>query len=307
MHIGRSLLVSEVFFSLKEDEAAQLQAIDKLMNMGYEALEVGAFSSSDNRKALNALASKHDCRIVYWTIPTMTAEALSLSTLDEGLRLRTVERLKTLIGEAAEAGATLVGIPSGADPGKAARTQATENLLTSLLALKDHLSNYPQIRLLIEPLDREVHKRQLIGPMEETVSLVRRAREGGIPLYICYDSAHEALGEADIVRSFELAAPYMAQFHLCNAVLDKSSLLYGDYHLPVGLAPRFETTGYLTVDAGARVLRKALELFKDSDVQLTCAIEIRSTGENGAPIDGFKTEVIARNYYDQALACAQEG
>ncbi len=301
MEILKSLLISEVFFPLRADEGAQLDAIERVLDGGfYGRVEVGALASPENRRRLRGIVRAHGAKLTLWTIPTMTAEGLSLSTPDAALRARTVARLKTLAMEAAECGAELIGIPSGADVGPALRGDATRYLCDSLAALRDEMAACPDAALLIEPLDREVHKRQLIGPMEEAVALTQAVRAAGVPLYICWDSAHEALGGADLLRSFALAAPYMAQFHLCNAVLDPASPLYGDYHLPVGKAPGFESAGYLTLDTAAGLLRAAGEQNGRSGRQLSVTVEIR-TPEDG---DGFATEALVRSFLQAAFARA---
>lgn len=301
MEILKSLLISEVFFPLRADEGAQLDAIARVLDSGfYGRVEVGALASPENRRRLRALVESHGAKLTLWTIPTMTAEGLSLSTPDAALRAHTVARLRTLVDEAAECGAELIGIPSGADVGPALREDAKRYLCDSLAALQAQMAGCPDAALLIEPLDREVHKRQLIGPMEEAVALTQAVRAAGVPLYICWDSAHEALGGADLLRSFALAAPYMAQFHLCNAVLDPASPLYGDYHLPVGAAPGYESAGYLTLQTAAELLRAAREHGGSSGRQLSVTVEIR-TPEDG---DGFATEAVVRDFLQAAFARA---
>ena len=302
MEIQKSLLVSEVFFPLREREDAQLDAIARALDTGfYGRVEVGALASAENRRRLRELVRAHGAELTVWTIPTMTAENLSLSSPDAALRRHTLLRLRTLIDEAASCGAGLIGIPSGADPGPALRPEATKYLADSLCSLREKLSEYPDAALLIEPLDREVHKRQLIGPMEEAVGLVKGVRAAGVPLYICWDSAHEALGGADLQASFALAAPYMAQFHLCNAVLDPASALYGDYHLPVGKAPDYAAEGYLTLDVAAQVLRTAEALGGAPGRQLSVTVEIRTQPDG----DGFETEALVRAFLQAAFARAQ--
>ena len=304
MEVVKSLLVSEVFFPLFEREDAQLDAVARALDTGfYGRIEVGALGSAANRRRLRDLAKARGAELTVWTIPTMTAEKLSLSSPDAALRRHTVERLRTLVGEAAACGAELIGIPSGADPGPALRRDATRYLADSLLSLKEKLAEHPGVALLIEPLDREVHKRQLIGPMEEAVELVKAVRAAGVPLFICWDSAHEALGGADLLTSFALAAPYMAQFHLCNAVLDPASALYGDYHLPVGEAPEFASDGYLTLDVAAQVLRAAQALGAAQPQEdgpgsrLSVTLEVRTQPDG----DGFETEALVRAFLQAAF------
>ena len=99
--------------------------------------------------------------------------------------------------------------------------------------------------MTLEPLDRYAFKKQLIGPMDEAVQWFLPLHAAYPNFYLHWDSAHVALDGTDLLRSLDWAGPYIAQFHLCNAILDIQHPCYGDLHMDVGTAPGFETEGFL--------------------------------------------------------------
>lgn len=305
MEILKSLVAGEAFSPLVKDTSAWLDAIERALDTGfYSRIETCNINEAAHRARTRRMMEAHGAALTYWTIPAMTAEGLCLSSMDKSMRDRTVKRISDMIGEAVECGAEYIGIPSGSDPGAAHREDATKHLIDSICQLNDVMARYPNTALLIEPLDREVHKRQLIGPIEEAVALCQKVRAEGVPFYICWDGAHEALGGANLERSFATAAPYMAQFHLCNAVLNPQSPLYGDYHMPVSLKRDAADESYLTMEVAAQILRQAQALNGASGRQLSVALEIR-TKDGG---DGAQTEALIREFLTRAfdLAASKE-
>lgn len=294
--IEKSLLISEVFFPLGQEENLWLEAAQKVLEIGYyQRLEVAAVKEAANRRLLRRMTRDAGVALTYWTIPTMTQEGLGLSSPDKALRLRTLQRLRQLLEEGAECGAALIGIPSGPDSGPGHREESTRWLTESILTLKPSLDALPGIALLMEPLDREVHKKQLIGPIEEAAALAASLRKEGVPFYLCWDSAHEALGGADLLQSYALAAPYLGQFHLCNAVTVPGQPLYGDFHLPPGPPPDFSSSGYLTLPLATALLKQAKALAGQTDRPLSVTLEARTQpGQNVWQTEGLVRAFLTR-------------
>ena len=77
------------------------------------------------------------------------------------------------------------------------------------------------------------------------------------------------------MQSLEYAAPYTAQIHLCNAILDRLHPCYGDLHMECGTAPDFENEGFLTPKLGAEIIRRFAAADKPEGVErFTVSIEV---------------------------------
>lgn len=92
------------------------------------------------------------------------------------------------------------------------------------------------IDALLEPFDRTIDKKFLLGPIDECVqflgSLSKEINNIGIEL----DFAHLPLMGEDFEASILKTAPYLKRVHLGNCVLrNKNNPLYGDQHPPIGI------------------------------------------------------------------------
>jgi sugar phosphate isomerase/epimerase len=92
------------------------------------------------------------------------------------------------------------------------------------------------INALLEPFDRDIDKKFLLGPINECVdfldSLSSEVKNIGIEL----DFAHLPLIGDDFQYSIYKTAHYLKRVHLGNCVLkNKKSPLYGDHHPPIGI------------------------------------------------------------------------
>lgn len=149
--------------------------------------------------------------------------------------------------------------------------------MDSCLEISEFARQYENLYLIIEPLDRFVHKKQLLGPIKEVVEWFAALKKDASNFYIHWDSAHEKLGGADLLESLRLSAPFLAQFHICNCVTEEGHPYRGDFHMDVGQAPDFKTWGYLTPEVGAEMLREAASFDPiDGVPRMTCALEVRS-------------------------------
>ena len=107
---------------------------------------------------------------------------------------------------------------------------------------------------LMESMDREAHKKHIIGPTTEAVAFIHQVRETVPEFYFNLDAAHIKLLKEDPLDALSTALGVMSQIHLSNCVDDPTSPLFGDNHMPFG-AP-----GFLTHDFIAVLFKKALDL-----------------------------------------------
>ena len=268
----------EVFMPIADDEKIMTDILDEIAEIDfYKGVELGMFFQPQYRKKVRRIVEQKQYQLTQWGTPYLLRNKLNLSSLDAALRKKSVEYAIELVKLIAETGATNYGLPSGDYPGDEKKEQAKEVLFDSLSAIHEEVSKYEGMHIVLEPLDRYAYKKQLIGPMPEVAEWFKALQKANPNIYIHWDSAHEVLGEIDLIESVNLARPYLAQFHLCNCIADKGHPCFGDLHMDVGAPPDFKTWGFLTPEVGARILREVASFDTTPGIKNTyCALEVRS-------------------------------
>jgi sugar phosphate isomerase/epimerase len=170
-----------------------------------------------------------------------------------------------------ELGVSVFGVAGGPDPGPDGRTEETAQFRRSLLELGEAAEAMGDVVVGVEPMDREAHKRCLIGPTREAVRLLAAVREHYPGVAVSWDSAHTALNGEDLFESLSTCGDLVAQIHLSNAVLDPASADYGDQHMAIG-AP-----GFLTADTIRAILSHCRRARGPSAGTLNVAVEVRTS------------------------------
>lgn len=285
-----SVLVNQIFSATLFDPSLAGDVVNRLCDLGYyRKIETGSVPHKPSMQVIRDRHEKDGVRFMQWVTQNLADEGLNISALDSALRDKSVARVIDLVKLAHESGAQDIGILGGIDPGPDKRSEATKLLQDSLSRI-GQTAQQLNMRILLEPLDRFAHKKQLIGPSGEALSLIKALQP--LPVYIAWDSAHVALNEEDLHESIQLGDRFTAQGHLANAVLDKNDPLYGDHHMMFG-AP-----GFLTDDTAAAIVKTFTQLTPPDDVPLTIAVEV-----NMPTIDeGWLVEQDARKFLQKALA-----
>lgn len=270
----------EIFMPYRGDDKRMIDVLRKAVALDfYKGVELGVFFDPTDRRTVRGILEENKLNGTTFVTPYVKDQKLSLADLDEGRRRKAVDLVKGLADFAAETGYTNFGVPSGDDPGRLMRGFAKNVLAESIEEIAGHCKQLG-LNLTIEPLDRYAFKKQLIGPMEETAQWIAPLHKTCPNFYIHWDSAHEALGQTDLMRSIEWASPYIAQFHLCNAILDPGHPCYGDLHMDVGTAPDFVTEGFLSPAVGAEILKKIASYDKPAGVK-TVYVSVEVLGHPG--------------------------
>jgi len=274
----RSCHVFETFMPLQSNETMMVDTLEGLAKIDfYQAIETGFFFAAENQHRVREYCAASGWELTMWATPALLAEQLNLSALDDQLREKSVSRTIELLDQAVACGANKVGLPSGDYPGDDLCETAKSALYDSMQRISTVLKSHPDMQILLEPLDRYAHKKQLIGPMAEAMEWFAPLHAECSNIFIHWDSAHEALGGIDLIESLRLAKPYLSQFHLCNAVLDPGHPMYGDWHMDIGQAPEYQSPGYLTPELGARVLGEVASWEVTKGCKATyVALEMRS-------------------------------
>jgi sugar phosphate isomerase/epimerase len=174
-----------------------------------------------------------------------------------------VEELRDCFHFARDAGAFAVMVSSGPRPDREADDPACLACLAdSLQAL--HQAE-PALEILLEPGDRDVEYRHLLGPARMSADFAKTLVQTGLPLGLIFDISHSAqLGE-DPYEAWETVKPYCRHVHLANCVLVKGSPIYGDKHpffgVKDGVYSHDDARKFLSVlEAAPEPLRVTLEM-----------------------------------------------
>jgi hydroxypyruvate isomerase len=270
------LMMAESHFAYYGQKGVIADAVSRIAAEGFfKNVEIADIPDKNDRKQIANSVHEGQLRVTQWMTMILVNEGLNLSSTNETLRRKSAARIKEQLGPAVECGASYISVLSGPDPGSAMRKQATEQLYTSLCELCQTAGSY-SVGVLIEPLDREAHKKGFIGPTDEAANLIERVKHAFTNIGVCWDSSHAALNGEDIFDSIAKIKPHIVQMHLANPVLDKGRSDFGDYHIPIG------EPGYLTIDRIAEIYKRAIDIGLFIKSKPPVAIEVR-TPKGGDP------------------------
>ncbi|ELK6655998.1 TIM barrel protein [Citrobacter freundii] len=291
MTFAPSLLISELFFPVADRYSEVMNLVDFAADTGfYKTVEMGLFQDPIQCCHLRSTVEGHRLKLTQWATFIINNEELSPASLVPAQRRHAQQRLLQLIDLAADSGASTLALTSGSDPGVDSREAAKAALTDTIQAMCEHASQYSGMNIVIEHLDRYAHKRQLLGPVDETVQWITAMRRHVDNLYLGWDAAHAALNGEHLPTSLRCACGVMKNLHLSNAILDPSSADYGDHHMSFG------RPGFLTLEYAVGLIHSAL---RDSNVDsvVNIAVEMRS----GSQETMFANELAARQFLSQVI------
>lgn len=282
------LLLCETHFAFRKEKGIISDAVARIADEGFfGAISIADVENKAGRNSIRKTVEAHDVALSQWTSMVLGDEELDLCSMDTRHRTRSVARITELIDQAAECGVRNLGLLSGPDPGEELRAQATASMFESLSELCDVISTYPGMRLMLEPLDQDIHKKGLIGPTTEAVALVGHVQESFPAAGLCLDTGHAVLLGEDPVNSLELMGPHILEIHFSNPVLDRNDPTFGDMHGPPG------PPGVLDVADFARVLSKGIETGIVTKGRPIVSVEVRTTagGDPWETVELCKTTI----------------
>ena len=212
---------------------------ETLSDSSFSILDITHAKDPDARRECVALLRDSGIRVAFSGNPPLAFGGFNLSSTEVSVRDLAVKRAKQLIDEAIAAGAEIAYFISGPDPGPDSRKRAYESLLDSMVCLCSYASDHSAGKRLvvgIEPGDRSVQHKQLLGPTEDAVWLAREIRRDHGNFGLVIDQSHiQQLGETPQAVIAQ-CAPFTHHFHLANAVVDDlAHPLYGDQHPAFGI------------------------------------------------------------------------
>jgi sugar phosphate isomerase/epimerase len=273
------LMISQTWPNSRERPGRTLEVIElTLKGEFFQALQTVEIPYADERRRVAGLLEAERLPLTYCITRVLNENGLNLSDLDEGNRRKSYEKAIRCLDDAREAGAVGMSFVSGAappDPRK--RAEALVQLTDSLVHICRAARAEPVLKIVIEPLDFEAHKKATLGSIKEAIGICQAVEQEGLDLWLCLDMAHMLLNGEDPVESLAVAKAYVAEFHFCNCVLDPSHQLFGDWHLPFG------PPGVVDVDSIANIMQRlvAINFFNTTDRPLIfCEVLKREQDES---------------------------
>ena len=259
MKLYPSVQLLEIFKPYLHDEKRMIGVLQKIVEMNfYRNVELPAFPTKEHRETVRRILRDNDLTAATYTTPYLDERQMSLCDLNDRRRAETLRFLKMQADFAAECGYTTFGVPSGPYPGDEFHDEAMAVQADTLARIAKYTALLG-MNCSIEPLDRHASKKMLIGPMDEVVRWFKPLRKSHPNLFLHWDSAHEQLGGLGIFNTLDMAAPYLSQIHLCDCIDDPAHPCFGDLHMEPAQAPDWTTEGFLTVETGAEIIRRAAE------------------------------------------------
>jgi sugar phosphate isomerase/epimerase len=295
-----SLLIAEVYPEGLRRPGDVLAALREAASAGfYGRCEIPILEDSVERAQARAVVAESGIKVTCWPSDVFRREQIDLSSSDRAKRARSVARTIELMDLAAECGADNFGVLSGPNPGESKKSASLAAFAESLVTLGRAAERNAGMRVALEPLDHEAHKKALVGPITMAIRLVSEVRDSTKSVFLGWDSGHAALNGEDVVESMRQAAPYTCQLHLSNPVLDRADPLFGDHHYPIG------GFGAGTSAEFERILAAAKSCPFPCGPQISVAIEVR-TQDGRTPGDTLRdVEQLMRSLLSTDIGSAK--
>jgi sugar phosphate isomerase/epimerase len=242
----------------------------------YGAVEIAEVEDQRERQAIRRICRETDLRLVYWLSILQMECSESISSPYEPERRRAVAVIKRQIPFAAECGAHAIGIVSGRDVEPEDRLRAIQSLEKSILELSAEAQGLGLGRIEMETMDRDAHKKHVLGPTSEAVPFIEMLRHLGVDLHLVFDTAHICLLREDVPASLAQAAHVTGHIHLANCVADPGDSLFGDNHMPIG------EPGFLTPEVIGSLVRHAVDVGVLGVHRPVVSVEVGANGGEGA-------------------------
>ena len=193
--------ILEMFMPYLHDEKRLIEVLRKIAEMGfYRNVELPTFPTKEHRDTVRRILRDNDLTAATYAAPYLNERGMSLCDLNDRRRAETIRYLKMQADLAAECGYSTFGVPSGPYPGDEFHDEAMAVQADTLARIADYTALLG-MNCSIEPLDRYVHKKALIGPMDEVVRWFKPMHKAHPNLFLHWDSSHEQLGGLGIFNT----------------------------------------------------------------------------------------------------------
>lgn len=195
-------------------------------------------------------------------------EAAFPASPDKSERDRAYNLLMREIGYALDVGSKKIVFALGPDL-PSDRKAAKERVLELTLRVASQLPD--DICLSLEPTDRDIDKKFLFGPVDETVEFINLVKEHGFPrIGLLLDMCHVPIMHETLESALEKSKSVLNHIHLGNGVMKPESPFYGDRHTAWN-----HPDGLYTETDGIRFIRMLKEIGYPDRSDATVSFEMR--------------------------------
>jgi sugar phosphate isomerase/epimerase len=176
------------------------------------------------------------------------AVAAALSYFQQGIRPAAADRAlweqslegaKRLVDVCIDMRVGLQQVTAGSDPGPDERPAARRRLVDFYLRLCEYaVERQPDrpLKFTLEPTDREIQIKGLIGPTEEAIAVIESVRRQWPNMGLTLDMAHIPQVGESLEQAVETGKAYLDHVHIANTVIGaRDHPQYGDQHPQFGV------------------------------------------------------------------------
>lgn len=196
-----------------EFSEAQLPLLPKIKQAGFDGIEVAIFEPGrfDAKMIRRALAENGlECTIV-----SVLPREMSLIVEDHSVRAATLEHMRRVAEETANAGATVVAgplySPVGYLPGRRRTPDEWSNAIDSYRKLGPTFAEHG-VTLAVEPLNR--FETFFLNTADDAALLMQAVNHPNVG--ILFDTFHANIEEKDIAAGYRKVGPWLKHVHTCE-------------------------------------------------------------------------------------------
>lgn len=291
----KSLLVSNVLDPLTHTDEDLIKMYKEVSKLGfYNGIETRLIEDDSTIQMFNEIAISSKWNVTYWITGVMSRKKLSLSSLDEELRVKSVNEAKRLIDLANKHIGHNIGIASGPVEDYEKIDSQIDSFQKSIQELIEYLlETKSKYSIINEPLDYNSHKNNVIGNLENTMKLMNKIMEdkniNSTKFTLCWDSAHVALNSENFETSISTLAPYITRIHFADAIIDPNSDEYGDNHR------HFDQKGIMNIETANEIIELVNRHSKNKSIYF--AVEARTKNDENP----WEMESKYRSFLEEVL------
>jgi sugar phosphate isomerase/epimerase len=227
-HLELGIVFNAMYPDVVEAERF-LQTADELLHDPYfRRIEVSGIHNPDIRALFRRRLAVCRVQTSYLAQPLIFQEQLDLGSADQAVRTKAIERIRSCMAAAEDAGADMIEIISGPYPADSKVNGAIAQFAESVLLLAEQAKLH-RLKLLVEMFDYDVDKKRLIGSVAHTIQLFQRI---GVSEHVklLLDLSHIPMVRTDIADTVRLLSPWIGHVHVGNTVMNPADSKFGDTH-----------------------------------------------------------------------------